>query len=112
MQALGKIKNNGNSNNNNNNHAASSSSSSSSTKTTPTIKSKPKSIDVHGITINFPYEPYPCQEKCMSHVIKALHNSENALLESPTGTGKTLCLLCSALAWQEEFRRRHNNMVR
>ena len=110
MQAVGKIKNNGNSNNNNNNsHAVSSLSS---TKTTSTIKSKPKSIDLHGITINFPYEPYPCQEKYMSHVIKALHNSENALLESPTGTGKTLCLLCSALAWQEEFRRRHNNMVR
>ncbi len=34
----------------------------------------------------------------------ALKKGQNALLEAPTGSGKTLSLLCTALAWQEAQR--------
>lgn len=40
----------------------------------------------------------------MTKVVRALKNCENALLESPTGTGKTLSLLCSSLAWLRAHR--------
>lgn len=54
----------------------------------------------------FPYSPYPDQIKYISGVIGALDRRENALLESPTGTGKTLCLLTSCLAWLARQRSR------
>jgi Rad3-related DNA helicase len=57
-------------------------------------------LTVAGISVDFPKVPYDCQVKYMENVIKALNGSTNALLESPTGTGKTLCLLCATLAWQ------------
>jgi regulator of telomere elongation helicase 1 len=56
-------------------------------------------IDVHGVAVDFPFQPYAVQVEYMRTVIAALQGREHALLESPTGTGKTMCLLCSVLAW-------------
>jgi len=54
------------------------------------------------VTVDFPYKPYPCQIAMLARIIKALQQSKNCLLESPTGTGKTLTLLCAALSWQQK----------
>ncbi|XP_015867293.3 regulator of telomere elongation helicase 1 homolog isoform X1 [Ziziphus jujuba] len=58
---------------------------------------------IRGIGVDFPFEAYDCQLVYMDKVIQSLQNKCNALLESPTGTGKTLCLLCATLAWRKSL---------
>ena len=59
-----------------------------------------KRIIIEGIEIYFPYSPYPVQITYMEKIILTLKvQGSISALESPTGTGKTLCLLCSVLAW-------------
>ncbi|XP_028155975.1 regulator of telomere elongation helicase 1 homolog [Ostrinia furnacalis] len=56
-------------------------------------------VMISGIPVSFPFDPYDVQKAYMERVIESLQNSTHAVLESPTGTGKTLSLLCSSLAW-------------
>jgi len=57
-------------------------------------------LNIEGIKIYFPYEPYQLQITYMKKVISTLNKQGSiSALESPTGTGKTLCLLCSVLGW-------------
>ncbi|KAL1509176.1 hypothetical protein ABEB36_003952 [Hypothenemus hampei] len=56
-------------------------------------------IDIRGIPVQFPFTPYEIQKNYMEKVIECIQNQTSAVLESPTGTGKTLSLLCSSLAW-------------
>lgn len=60
------------------------------------------SFPFFGVDVEFPYpNPYTSQRVIMASAMKAYMRRQNALLESPTGTGKTLALLSSALAYQD-----------
>lgn len=67
-------------------------------------------IEVEGITIYFPYQPYECQINYMSCVIRSIKTGNFSALESPTGTGKTLSLLCASLAWLSHDRKQKSLM--
>lgn len=45
----------------------------------------------------FPVELYPTQQKIVRDAIDAIRSRKTIVLDSPTGTGKTLALLCAAL---------------
>ena len=62
-----------------------------------------KNLTIRNVDVSFPFTPYDCQVDYMDRVINALQNKSNAILESPTGTGKTLCLLCAVLAWRNTY---------
>jgi hypothetical protein len=56
--------------------------------------------ELRGVAVRFPFPPYALQLAYMEKLVAAAQRGAHALLESPTGTGKTLCLLSAALGWQ------------
>ncbi|XP_010935304.2 uncharacterized protein [Elaeis guineensis] len=75
----------------------------------PNPSSKQNVYQIGGVPVEFPYRPYGSQLAFMGRVISTLDRARrqghcHALLESPTGTGKSLALLCSSLGWQQHQR--------
>lgn len=51
---------------------------------------------------NFPVEPYPVQIEFMRNLSDCLSNCKVGIFESPTGTGKSLSMICSSFKWLRE----------
>ncbi|RMX40284.1 hypothetical protein pdam_00008730, partial [Pocillopora damicornis] len=51
----------------------------------------------------FPFPPYDIQEDFMKTLYDVLENGGVGIFESPTGTGKSLSLICGALTWLKSY---------
>ncbi|QSZ28588.1 hypothetical protein DSL72_003087 [Monilinia vaccinii-corymbosi] len=63
-------------------------------------------MELHKKDFHHPYTPYPIQETFMQTVYDVLEQGKIGILESPTGTGKSLSLICGSLTWLRDFKRR------
>lgn len=50
----------------------------------------------------FPFTPYAVQVELMNSVYGCLNEGQVGIFESPTGTGKSMSLICSSLRWLKE----------
>ncbi|KAF1835035.1 DNA repair helicase [Decorospora gaudefroyi] len=53
-----------------------------------------------------PYTPYDIQDEFMGAVYRCLEDGKVGIFESPTGTGKSLSLICGSLTWLRDHKRR------
>ncbi|KRX00086.1 P-loop containing nucleoside triphosphate hydrolase [Pseudocohnilembus persalinus] len=53
-------------------------------------------------SIKFPHQMYQGQIDFIQNLIDCYEEGKNGIFESPTGTGKTLCLLASAIAYNKK----------
>ena len=56
--------------------------------------------------ISFPFEPYPQQRDLMRSIYDCIEKSSVGCFESPTGTGKSLSVICATLSWQYKEEKR------
>ncbi len=47
----------------------------------------------------FPFTPYDTQVELVNTLYDVLHSKKIGFIESPTGTGKTICIISAALRW-------------
>ncbi|XP_058793640.1 ATP-dependent DNA helicase DDX11 [Phymastichus coffea] len=59
----------------------------------------------------FPFPPYPIQTDFMKNLYVCLENGNLGIFESPTGTGKTLSIICGAIKWLVDHEENKKNSL-
>ena len=59
----------------------------------------------------FPFPPYSIQIQFMKELYKCLENAQLGIFESPTGTGKSMSIICGALKWLLDYEELQKNQL-
>ncbi|XP_015435483.1 PREDICTED: probable ATP-dependent DNA helicase DDX11 [Dufourea novaeangliae] len=59
----------------------------------------------------FPFPPYPIQNQFMKELYKCLENANLGIFESPTGTGKSMSIICGAVKWLIDHEELQKNLL-
>lgn len=59
----------------------------------------------------FPFSPYLIQNQFMKELYKCLENAKLGIFESPTGTGKSMSIICGALKWLLDYEEQQRNQL-
>ncbi|EQC25734.1 hypothetical protein SDRG_16396 [Saprolegnia diclina VS20] len=62
---------------------------------------KRQKVEEDAHPFGFPFPPYSIQESLMKELYEAIDERKIGIFESPTGTGKSLSLICGTLTWLE-----------
>jgi chromosome transmission fidelity protein 1 len=65
-----------------------------------TVKMEPSTQD-----FCHPYQPYDIQSSFMTNLYRCIEDGKVGIFESPTGTGKSLSLICASLTWLRDHKR-------
>ncbi|XP_054265114.1 ATP-dependent DNA helicase DDX11 [Macrosteles quadrilineatus] len=61
---------------------------------------------------DFPFPPYPIQHEFMSMLYSTIEEGKLGIFESPTGTGKSLSIICGALCWLRDHIAREKDLLK
>ncbi|KAI4463622.1 dna repair dead helicase rad3/xp-d subfamily member [Holotrichia oblita] len=62
-------------------------------------------------SFDFPFKPYQIQHEFMTKLYEVIESKSLGVFESPTGTGKSLSIICAAIRWLKDHNERERRVV-